>query len=46
MFALREKVLVYASSNLLVFQEEKQLKEGGEGWEVRWENMRAIAIGG
>ena len=46
MFDLKQRVLLYVSPTLLVFQEEGQLKEGLGGWELRWENIQAIAVGG
>ena len=45
MFDLKQKVLLYASRTLLVFQEEKQLKDGYGEWELRWQDIQAIAIG-
>jgi hypothetical protein len=46
MFALREDILMYATTTLIVFQTEKFLKEGFEAWEFRWEDIQGIAIGG
>jgi len=46
MFALTDKILLFASRTLLSFQEEKQAKDGLDGWEFRWDDIQAIAIGG
>jgi hypothetical protein len=45
LFALREDILVYATSALLVFQCERHLKDGQEGWEFRWDNIQAVSLG-
>jgi len=45
-FALKEKVFVCASSIQIIFQEEKQIRNGIESWEIEWENIQGIAIGG
>jgi hypothetical protein len=42
---LRQDVLVYASVNSVVFQCERHLREGHEGWEFKWDNIQAVAIG-
>jgi hypothetical protein len=46
MFALREDIFAYATSNHFVFQSEKQMKEGFSSWEFRWEDIQGITIGG
>jgi chromosome transmission fidelity protein 4 len=45
LFAIRQDVLVYATTTLVVFQCERHLKEGHEEWEFRWDNIQAVSIG-
>lgn len=45
LFALKEKAFLCATTSLIVFQEERQLRENHAGWELVWENIQGVALG-